>query len=158
MLGRFVIDSGKILVRACNDEIAWYSIGTCGIFVCFLLIHACHPLGIRLVFYLLAKCPHLSRCLQNGQKMPRRSERSERSAFVSHAQPWSAMARHDQPWLAIGKHGQPWLAMGSHEQAWSAIGVAMSKRVLAFIASPCFFLDSSCFRFFILFSFKIKSM
>ena len=55
--------------------------GTCGRFVCFL-IHAWHSLGIRLVFYLLAKCPHFSRCLQNCQKMPRRSERSERSAFV----------------------------------------------------------------------------
>ena len=80
--GRRPIDSWTTLVRACSDEIAWYSTGgTCGKFVCFL-IHAWHSLGIRLVFYLLAKCPHFSRCLQNCQKMPRRSERSERSAFV----------------------------------------------------------------------------
>ena len=46
------------------------------------LIHAWHSLGIREAFHLLAKCPHLSGFCKNGQKMPRRSERSERSAFV----------------------------------------------------------------------------
>ena len=73
------------------------------------------------------------------------------AAIGKHGHPCVAMVSHEQAWSAMSKHGQPW-------EPCSAIGVATSKRVLSFLASPSFFLDSSCFRFFILFSFKIKSM
>ena len=76
-----------------------------------------------------------------------------RTAMVSHGQACSAMVKHCQPWPAVVSTGQPWSSIVSHGQP----RVAMSKRVLSFLASPCFFLDSSCFRFFVLFSFKIKT-